>query len=314
MKNDPIYPLKTDLADERHEHFPRHDTVSDGVTCRSKQLDGLNITELILTSSEAAAFYGKPQGRYVTAEFEPSAFDTHALFERNCAVVSKLLDSFLLPILSQNNGCVLLVGLGNPSVPADAVGERIVRNFIVTRPVKQAVPTLYERLYSRETAAVVPDVYGNTGIEAAQLVRGTVQTLKPACVVAADALSSRKPTRLTSAVQICDTGVCPGSGVGNRRAELSEKTLGVPVVAVGIPTVVNVSCLLSDALALCGVSSEALSEKTKSALREQIGEDLHVSSKDCGDGIARIARLVGYALNASIHRSIPFSEMPDHLR
>ena len=313
MKNDPIYPLKTDLADEKQEQSAVSGAEIDGVSRRTKRIGDTEITELTIGSQTGAAVYGKPCGKYITAEFSKTVFYSAPLFEQHCKVLSRLLDSFLLPIMQKKDGCILLAGLGNPAVLADSVGAQTVRNFIVTRHIKHADPTLYRTFGFRETAAVVPDVYGNTGVEAAETLRGVTDALHPVCVIAVDALSSRKLSRLASAVQICDTGICPGSGVGNRRMEISCETLGVPVIAVGIPTVVNASSLLSDALSLCGVSADALPGEVKNALREQLGEDCYVSPKDCGVGIGHIARMLGYALNATVHRSIAFSEMPDFL-
>ena len=313
MKKEPILPFKTDLADESHEYSDVGGEKIEGITQTERQTEDIRIIDLAITSKNGERICGKPRGHYITAEFSETAFYNAALFEKHCAVLSRLFDFFLDPILKEKDGCILLAGLGNPAISADSVGAETVRNFIVTRHIKHSSPRLYESFGFRETAAVVPDVFGNTGLEAAETLRGVAEKLRPVCVLAVDALSSRRLSRLSSAVQICDTGVCPGSGVGNRRMEISKETLGVPVIAVGIPTVVNASCLLSDSLELCGVKPEQLSEKVRNALRDRLGEDCYVAPKDCGGGIGKIARMVGYALNASIHKTIAFSEMPDFL-
>lgn len=313
MKKKPIFPFKTDLADESHEYSDVRGGEPEGIKRTEKKIGDIRVTELCITSKRGEKLCGKPTGRYVTAELSDTVFYGAPLFEAHCETLSRLFASFLDPILEKKDGCVLLAGLGNPAILADSVGPETVRNFIVTRHIKRSSPHLYESFGFRETAAVVPDVFGNTGIEAAETLRGVVDSLRPDCIIAVDALSSRRLSRLSSAVQICDTGVCPGSGVGNRRMEISEETLGVPVIAVGVPTVVNASSLLNDSLTLCGVLPHRLSEETKRELREQIGDDCYVAPKDCGSGIAHIARMIGYALNAALHKSIAFSEMPDFL-
>lgn len=314
MENRNLFDLKTDLADESDELSQISREEYPGLHRSVSRIEGTTVIRLQVTDEQGERLCGKKVGEYVTAEVGNTVLYDTGGFEKLCGVCAELISRFfdrLLP--GQGEKSFLLAGLGNPAILADAVGAETVRNFIVTRHIKTSAPGLFEKFGFRETAAVIPDVFGNTGIEAAEIIKGVVEDIHPDCVIAVDALSSRRLSRLAAAVQICDTGVCPGSGVGNARAEISRQTLGVPVIAIGVPTVVNVTTLLSDAFAACGMEPDRLSPEARRSLGEMIGEECYVAPKDCSSGIKSISRMVGYALNAAIHRNISYSEMRDFL-
>lgn len=312
MDNLAFFNCKTDLADERDEHSAGALEEETGIKKEFLSIDGTPITRLFIESGNGERISGRKSGKYVTAEIGSTLFYDTATFEKKCDLCADLIGDFLERSTAMS-GPVLLAGLGNPAILADAVGAETVRSFIVTRHIKQSAPQLFDKFSFRETAACIPDVFGNTGVEAAQIIKGIADDIHPSCVIAVDALSSRKLSRLAAAIQLCDSGVCPGSGVGNRRAEISCETLGVPVLAIGIPTVVNASSLLSDAFRIGGVKLDTFDREQKALLRELVGEDYYVAPKNCEAAIKSISRMVGYALNKALHGDITYAEMRDFL-
>lgn len=232
--------IRTDLAVEAAE--PYRDHLPDGVSIEERELAGVKLTRVEITKQEAAERLGRPCGRYITidlpavsASVEPADDVTHAIADELSA---------LLPA----QGSVLVVGLGNEQITPDALGPRAAHQVLATRhiPAQLAEQTGLSGL--RPVAALAPGVLGQTGIETGEIVRSIVRDLKPACVVVIDALASRSLDRLGRTIQLSDSGISPGSGVLNARRELSEESLGVPVVSVGIPTVVDGETLARDIL------------------------------------------------------------------
>ena len=160
---------------------------------------------------------------------------------------------------------------------------------------------------------MIPNVFGNTGVEAAEIIKGVADDIKPSCIIAVDALSSRHLSRVATTIQICNTGICPGSGVGNTRKEISSDSMGVPVIAIGVPTVVNATTLLTDALSDCGVDPSLLSDEARNSLKTRVNTDCYICPKDCGQSIKSISKLIGYSLSFAIHKGISFSEIHDFL-
>ncbi len=309
MDNFDFFSLKTDLADENDEIIRSQNPTYSGIITRKYAEDGVDIFSTEIKNSDGEKASGKRRGKYVTVNVgRTELYDSHT-FERVCKVFSNVVRCFTDPV----RGGFLLAGLGNPQICADSVGTQTAASFIVTRHIKESSPSLFERFGFSETSAITPNVFGNTGIEAAEIIKGVVDDIKPACVIAVDSLSSRRLSRLGTTVQICDTGICPGSGVGNLRTEISESTVGVPVIAIGVPTVVNASTLISDILSDCGIDGSKLDDKDRKNLSAQVDKDCYVSPKSCEKEIKSISRLIGYALNSAIHKGISFSEMRDFL-
>lgn len=312
MENNDFFDLKTDLADESDEILRIKKDYPQGIVTESRKDNGIDIFTMHVKNSIGEKQSGKKCGKYVTVNVGSTNFYDSLTFERACTVFSSVIKEFTEQTSSEG-GSFLLAGLGNPAITADSVGAETVASFIVTRHIKSSSPALFEKFGFAEASAIIPDVFGNTGVEAAEIIKGVVDDIKPSCVIAVDALSSRRLSRLGTTVQICDTGICPGSGVGNSRREISEDTLGVPVIAIGVPTVVNASTLISDILNDCGVKEDDLDENAKRQLYLQVGKDCYVAPKDCASEIKSISRLIGYSLNAAIHKDIEFSEMRDFL-
>lgn len=311
MKNADFFGLYTDLADESEELLRGKTPSTDSIECEKSTSDGVNIFSMTVKNEKGERLIGKRRGRYFTVDVGNTAIYDTETFERICNVFSSVICKFTDGI-REKGGSFLLAGLGNPDIACDAVGSETVSNFIVTRHIRKSTPELFEKFGFYETAAFVPDVYGNTGIEAAEALKGIADDIRPSCIIAVDALASRRLSKLASTVQICDTGICPGSGVGNARAEISQETMGVPVIAIGVPTVVSATTLVMDMLS----EAQLFSHDTE-AIREKIGAsisgDCFVSKKECAAQVKSISRLIGYSLNKAIHKNMEFSEMRDFL-
>lgn len=202
-----------------------------GVRSRERIREGYAVTDIRVEDEDGAQALGKPVGRYVTVDLGPYFRREADYFDRGVRCLAGELAA-LLP-----EGPVLAAGLGNRAMTCDAVGPAVVDNLLVTRHMIRAMPRQFADF--RPVAAVCPGVLARTGMEALELVRGAVERVHPAAVIAVDALAARDSARLCATVQLSDTGLVPGSGVGNRRSALDQGTLGVPVLAVGIPTVVD---------------------------------------------------------------------------
>ena len=206
-----------------------------GVRSRERTREGYAVTDIRVEDEDGAQALGKPVGRYVTVDLGPYFRREADYFDRGVRCLAGELAA-LLPGVGEDFP-VLAAGLGNRGMTADAVGPLALENLLVTRHMIRAMPRQFADF--RPVAAVCPGVLARTGLEALELVRGAVERVRPAAVIAVDALAARDSARLCATVQLSDTGLVPGSGVGNRRSALDRGTLGVPVIAVGIPTVVD---------------------------------------------------------------------------
>ena len=241
----------------------------------------------ILDAAGAEAL-GKPVGTYVAVDLRPYFSRRPARF----AGAVRTLAEELAPLLPEE-GAVLVAGLGNAAMTPDAIGPAAVGHLLVTRHLGEAVPGL------RGVAAAAAGVLGTTGMEAAEWVRGLAERVEPAAVIVIDALAARSVERLCTAVQIADAGIVPGSGVGNARMALNRETLGVPVVSVGVPTVVDAATLAADLLGEGG-TPEALGRR---------GRELFVTPKDVDAQIRELGKLVGYGVNLALQRGLTVADL-----
>lgn len=302
------FTVRTDLADEVLEQLSREKgKIGDGIGFEKVTVDGTAVEYITVENDEAGERIGKPKGRYATLKTGEIWKSDSRVFRKTAGAVSKVL-SDMLP----QKGLCLAVCLGNESIVADALGPLVSKNLIVTRHIRLQNESLYNSLGLSECACIVPGVMGDTGAEAFELVKGAVQMLEPSSVVVVDALASRNISRLAKTVQICDSGISPGSGVGNARHEISEKTLGVPTVAVGVPTVVEAQTLCLDMLseALCG--ERKMYNYIEKRFSGKTGA-FYVCPKETDRIIRSMAKLVGYSLNLALHGDMTLSEMDEFL-
>ena len=288
--------IRTDLAVEsealRRETAPR---AIPGVRETNKSERGFEVTELEVLDSDGERALGKPRGRYITVALDALLRREENAFADACAVLSGRLRSLLPP---GDGGC-LVVGLGNRDITPDAIGPAAVDCVMVTRHLKSELPDEFPGL--RPVSAVCAGVLGTTGIESGELVRAVTERLRPDAVIAVDALASRAPERLCRTVQIADTGIVPGSGVGNARKALNQETLGVPVIAVGVPTVVDAATLALDLAAKSGVQLDADAFGT-------VGSMI-VTPREIDRNVHDAAKLIGYAINLALHEGIGIADV-----
>ena len=282
-----MFSRRTDLALEACELWRESaDKTSrlSGVRSRERKSDGYPVTKVEILDERGEAALGRPVGTYVTVDLRTYWKRGPDFFARAVRATGRALKA-LLP-----SDCVsaLVIGLGNADMTPDSVGPLATRSVLVTRHLISSMPRQFAGF--RPVAVTRPGVLGATGVETAEAVRGLAEKIKPSVAIAIDALASRRRARLCATVQLSDTGILPGSGVGNRRAALNRETLGMPVLAVGVPTVVDAATLAADLLAERGHDID------EDALRT--GHDgLTVTPRDIDAQVRDLARVVGYAVN-----------------
>lgn len=228
----------------------------EGAEYREERQEGVRIERLRIVSEECAAQLGKPRGRYITLHCRPLWKLSEE--ERGQAVrvlareLRRLCRTTEADTMDETFG-VLVVGLGNAEITADAVGPQTIHRLTVTRHLHEYDRKIFRMLGRCQLSAFAPGVLGQTGMEAVDLIRGAAQTAKPHVVVAIDALAARATERLAATIQLSDTGISPGSGIGNRRRAIDRESVGAPVIALGIPTVVDSATLVYDALQKAGI-------------------------------------------------------------
>lgn len=250
------YSIRTDLAVEAREMViaSRGKNVTDeqdlsninGVVIKEKEENGIKLS-LVEVSSEGEKELNKKAGKYLTIEVQGIRQQDTDLQKKVEETFAREFSHFISGLGINKDASCLVVGLGNWNVTPDALGPQVCENLLVTRHLYQLSPESVDEGY-RPVSALAPGVMGLTGIETSDIIRGVVEKTKPDFVIAIDALASRSIERVNSTVQISNTGIHPGSGVGNKRKELSEETLGIPVIAVGVPTVVDAVSITSDTI------------------------------------------------------------------
>lgn len=279
--------IQSDLAMERRGS--RDD--GEGIEYEESQKYGFLLTRLRIKNEAGERTIGRPRGNYITL----SVGKTWLLDDDQLEQAQELLCDEIRKMARGICDCrsVLIAGLGNRAITADALGPLVTDNLVITRHVKLHEKKLFDSLFCCEVASLAPGVLAQTGIETLELVRGAVERVKPSLVIAIDALAARGVERLATTVQLCDTGIAPGSGIGNTRAALDRETLGVPVMAIGVPTVVNSSTLVRDALELSGI--EDISPELEDVLEN--GRSFFVSLKESDVAVKELAGLISRAIN-----------------
>lgn len=283
--------FRTDLALENKEELGGN--VPRGVTVDELSIGLAKITRIRVENEEGAAALSRPKGNYITIEVPPFSDTAGEIDERLTAVSTELAK--LLP----EEGEILVAGLGNSDITPDALGPKAAARVLATRHISGELARSAGLGDLRKVSVVSPGVLGQTGIETGELLAGIAEKTHPAAVIAVDALASRRLSRLGCTIQISDTGISPGSGVGNHRQEISRKTLGVPVIAVGVPTVVDAATLVCD---LAGATDEERS-RLKAAV-EPRGASMVVTPREIDLLIDRAADMVSLGINQALHPHI----------
>ena len=277
--------VRTDMAAEAHRLWQESaNAVSEfsGVRARESLLRGFPVTHVEILDEQGERALGKPAGQYFTLELPHFFSRGEEDFSAAADALSVLIRLCLGPTPVSS---VLIAALGNPEITPDALGHSTAASLLITRHLKARGEEGFERFCS--TALCRPGVLGNSGIESAEQLRLLCERLKPERVIAVDALAGCEPERLCRTVQICDSGIAPGSGVGNDRGALSRESLGVPVVAVGVPTVIDAALFSQD---------EAM-------------RGLFVSPRSIDEVIRCAGRLIGYAINLAVHPGLAVEDV-----
>jgi len=312
----------TDLAIEAHEMLCAEENAStiDGIIVKEEDLGEIKIATVKITNESGENTLGKPIGNYITIE-------SRAVKERNKEIHEQII-KILADVIGnlhglKSDGVILVVGLGNRNVTPDALGPRAAERVLVTRHLKNEgiIPKEIENKV-RSVAAIAPGVLGLTGIETYEIVKGITDRIKPDLIVAIDALAARELSRINSTIQISDTGLSPGAGLGNNRIKLNEKTLGVKVLAIGVPTVVDAATLVNDTLdgilgdlskqsengqafyeTLARLESEEKYPMILSALKPYDG-NMFVTPKEIDNVINDLSAIIADALNIALNEGI----------
>lgn len=290
--------FRTDLALERKEYIRKGEL--DGIKEEKKEVHGVSVTTITVENEKGEKLLSKPKGKYITVEI--GSFMKNAdLFSDKLTALSEELSS-LIP----KEGTVLVVGLGNEKITPDALGPKCISLILATRHISEefAKAIGFEKL--RSVAAIVPGVLGTTGIETAESIEGIAERIKPSCVIVIDALAARSTERLGTTVQITDTGVSPGSGVGNKRNRIDKNSIGVPVIAIGVPTVVDAATMAADALQNAGMSEEETERLLRSSEENEL---MMVTPKEIDNVIDRAAALVAMSINSALQPDVPAEDI-----
>ena len=247
-----MYNFRTDLALERRDLYNKAHNIEkdiDGIETEEEKIDeNIVVSRVKVINKNGEEAIGKKQGNYITIDVKNLKIANADEIQKNSEVVTKELKTLIEKHTTQKDS-ILVVGLGNIYVTPDSLGPKVVNEIDITRHLLEYMPEVLDE-NTREVSAIAPGVLGTTGIETMEILKGIVDNVKPKLVIIIDALASRNIERISSSVQLADTGIVPGAGVGNARKELTEVTLGIPVIAMGIPTVVEAATIAADSLTL----------------------------------------------------------------
>ncbi|HHU29453.1 MAG: GPR endopeptidase [Bacillota bacterium] len=320
--------LRTDLAIEAREMLlGKVPEEIPGVAMEKDDFGEIQVTRVRIETAEAGERMGKKQGNYVTLEVP-------GLRQKNTELQENVARQFTKELLAmanlQDDSSVLVIGLGNWNVTPDALGPRVVRDLLVTRHILALEPETLGEGY-RPVSALAPGVLGITGVETSEIIQALIEKVQPDLLIAVDALAARNLRRLHTTIQIADSGITPGSGVGNRRLAISREIIGIPVIAIGVPTVVDAVTIADDLMSQllhlmmqeAGVDSpvykvvQSIAEGDKRAVMAEslspYGGRLMVTPKEIDTLVEDMARLLAGGINAALHPAIHREESEKYL-
>lgn len=294
---------RTDLALEAREQI-KDDQEIKGVVLKKrwKREKSLRVTQVKIKDEQGEKAMGKPKGNYITIEAREEELSRDPLYEPLIQEIILVLESL---ISGEEKKKVLIAGLGNREVTPDALGPLIVDHLLITRHLKG------EGIFSDKedipcVSAIAPGVTGQTGMEVVEIMKGILKETSPSLIIAIDALAARSVSRLNCTVQITDTGISPGSGVGNHRKALNEETLGTRVIAIGVPTVVDAATIVKDRMEEVLVR-QGFSENEREMFIREVNESLidnmFVTPKNVDEAVRNLGTLIAEALNQFFFRN-----------
>lgn len=317
--------VRTDLAVERRDMYKKDSSREvPGVEVEvDKEANEISITTVKIVTNEGSKIMGKPEGKYITIDVPGVKHYDADLHDS----ISKCLAKQICNVVDlKEDQTALIVGLGNWNVTPDSLGPKVVSKLMVTRHLKKYMPEALEEGIN-PVCAISPGVLGITGIETAEIIQGIVSKIKPNVIIVIDALASRKMERVVTTIQIGDTGINPGSGVGNRRMELTKKTMGVPVIAIGVPTVVDAATMANDTIDLMidnlieqskeskdfynmlkTVDKEEKYNMIRQVLNPYVG-NLMVTPKEIDALVEDMSKIIANGINVALHPSIGLKDI-----
>ena len=290
---------RTDLAIEEKELWEQsasQTTQMKGIKALEQVVDGITITEVDILDEVGAKQLNKPIGKYLTIDLDVLKNKEAECFTRTVTVLSDQLKKManLKP-----KDTVLIVGLGNCAITPDAIGPKTLEHLLITRHLVDSVPDYFGN--HRQVSALAPGVLGITGIESAEVIYGIAQRIKPSCILVIDALASSSLTRVCNTVQLADTGITPGSGIQNARASFTKEKFGVPVIAIGVPTVVSLGTLAAE----YGERTYSEAEISKACGNQY----MIVTPRDIDAKIEQLAKVLGYCINLALHQQMTLDDI-----
>lgn len=302
------YQIRTDLALEARECVTEAESDLRGVRVEEydKEEDVIHVTKVMIETKNAAKVMGKPMGTYVTME-APAMVEPDEDYHRE---ISDCFAEELLRMIpdSDKEQSILVVGLGNREVTADALGPQVVDNLFITRHVvREYGKAAYNCRKMNLISSIEPGVMAKTGMETAEIIKGVVCETSPDVLIVVDALAARSTKRLNRTIQITNTGIQPGSGVGNHRNALTEESLGIPVIAIGVPTVVDAATIVGDALEkLLSGDEEFDSVKYMGQHRLAFAElnNMYMTGKDIDAVIKRVSFTLSEGINIALEKGM----------
>ena len=312
--------FRTDLASERRDIFKKANRIEnkiDGIESELVEIDkNLKIERVFVTNENGEKAVAKPKGVYITIDIKDLRIVKDEEIQKASEVFAQELDTILEKHITRKDE-ILIVGLGNIYATPDSLGPKVVNEIDITRHLIKYMPQYVDET-TRNVCAIAPGVLGTTGMETLEILQGLVEKIKPKALIVIDCLSSRSIERISSTLQISDTGIVPGSGVGNKRAELSHTTLGIPVIAIGIPTVVELATIISDGIDIFikelqekAESNSYLNKLQNKDKYEEVKDALNVGNynmivtpKEIDDLIEKMKDIVARGINQTISEQI----------
>ena len=309
--------FRTDLASERRDIYQKANNIEnqvDGIESEKEEIsEKISVERVKITNENGEKAIGKPIGSYITIDVKDLKLARDEDIEKSAEVLSNELRKIINQHV-EKEGEILVVGLGNVYVTPDSLGPKVINEIDVTRHLIKYLPQYVEE-GTRSVSAISPGVLGTTGIETVEILKGIVDNIHPKLLIVIDALASRSIERISSTVQLSDTGIVPGAGVGNTRAEISQNTLGIPVVAMGIPTVVELATLVSEGIDIFigklqekSESNDYLNHLKEEDKYEEVKEALNVGDynmivtpKEIDDLIENMKDIVARGINFAIN-------------
>lgn len=306
--------VRTDLAIEAHEMCSKEkaeDNHYNGIDVSEYEKEGVYVTVIKVKNEDGAKILSKPIGTYATIE-APDVKYSDEVYEATCSEIAAQIKKMCH--ITENTK-TLVVGLGNKMITPDALGPGVISKLMITNHIKNSSFEYLDDSYS-SVCGIVPGVLGTTGIETLDIIKGVIDKVKPELVICVDALAARSMERVSSTFQISDTGITPGSGVENKREGINEKSLGVKVIAIGVPTVVDATTIAIDSIEYVAGKNKNLSANKDSFIRDMLTENaknMIVTPKDIDLVIERASRTVANGINLALHKNLTIKDIESYV-